>query len=373
MTCQDARPLLSALIDEALPERDRAACAEHVAECADCARELARLRITVDLVRGIGPVRAPAGFVDRVVAAARAETRRSRARHDVGRGWRFNVPLSAAAAVLVAVIGVSLYRLTPELRDATRHDVPPPREAPATRQELPGPPSIVTAPEPGPSEIAAVSKAETSRLQRAAPPVASAPPATPATPATPAPPAIPATPAPPAQSPTPAVAAVPPRMDAPRTPTSAPARTSERPAEREARAADAAAPPREVAAKAAARPEPPAGASAPTPPPAPSADRNVFGQMERSVDSAAGLPVEATLTVTALPGIEGAVADVASRHRASLRGRAQEADGVRLTLNVPADAYVELTRALQGIGRFSGPTQPPHGTGPIELILHIGL
>jgi hypothetical protein len=361
MTCQDARPLLSALIDEALPERDRAACEEHVAECADCARELSRLRITVDLVRGIRPVRAPAGFVDRVVAAARAETRRSRASHDVGRGWRFNVPLSAAAAVLVAVIGVSLYRLTPELRDATRHDAPPPREAPVTRPESPGPSSVMTAPAPAPSATAALSKAETSSVQSAAPPVPSAPPATPAT-------AAPA-----AQSPPPAVAVAPPRMDAASTPASAPARTSERPAEREARAADAAAPPREVAAKAAAPPAPPAVAGAPASPAAPSGDRNVSAQMERSIDSAAGLPVEATLTVSALPGIEGAVADVASRHRASLRGRAQEADGVRLTLNVPADAYVELTRALQQIGRFSGPAEPPTVTQPIELILHIGL
>jgi anti-sigma factor RsiW len=361
MTCQDARPLLSALIDEALPERDRAACAEHVAECTDCARELARLRITVDLVRGIGPVRAPAGFVDRVVAAARAETRRSRARHDVGRGWRFNVPLSAAAAVLVAVIGVSLYRLTPELRDATRHDAPPRSEAPAARPESPqGSSSVVASSAPASSATAALSKAETSSAPSAAPPVPAAPSTTPATPA------------PPPQAPPPAVAVAPPRMDAARTPASAPARPSERLAERETRAA-AAAPSREVAAKATARPEPPAVAGAPAPPAAPAADRNVSAQMEGSLDRAAAHPVEATLTVTALPGIEGAVADVASRHRASLRGRAQEPDGVRLTLNVPADAYVELTRALQQIGRFTGPAEPPDVTHPIELILHIGL
>ena len=358
MTCQDTRPLLSALIDEALPERDRAACDEHVAECADCARELARLRSTVDLVRGIGPVRAPAGFVDRVVAAARAETRRSRARHDGGRGWRFNVPLSAAAAVVVAVIGVSLYRLTPELRDATRHDAPPRREAPAARPESPqGSSSVVASSAPAPSATAALSKAETSSAPSAAPPVPVAPSTTPATPA----------------PPRPAVAVAPPRMDAARPPASAPARTSERLAEREARAADASSPSREVAAKAAARPEPPAGAGAPASPVAPPADRNVTAQMERSLDRAAAHLVEARLTVTALPGIEGAVADVASRHRASLRGRAQEADGVRLTLNVPADAYVELTRALQQIGRFTGPAEPPDATQPIELILHIGL
>jgi len=71
MTCHDAREQLSALIDDALGAEERSAVEAHLATCAECRRELQRLRGTVALLRAIEPVRAPAGFVDRVLGAAR--------------------------------------------------------------------------------------------------------------------------------------------------------------------------------------------------------------------------------------------------------------------------------------------------------------
>ena len=81
--------------------------------------------------------------------------------------------------------------------------------------------------------------------------------------------------------------------------------------------------------------------------------------------------IRARLAVTALPGIERAVADVASRHRASLRGRAEEADGISLTVDVPGDAYVAFVRALGELGEFTGPSELPTTTDTVEVVLHI--
>ena len=71
MNCHDTRELFSALIDETLTREQRADVYGHLTTCAECRRDLAAIERTVALVRGATPVRAPVGFVDRVVAAAR--------------------------------------------------------------------------------------------------------------------------------------------------------------------------------------------------------------------------------------------------------------------------------------------------------------
>src|SRR5262249_21913291 len=72
MTCPDARELLSALLDGALTEDERRAATEHLESCADCARERDRLFATIALLGSVTPVRAPAGFVDRVLDRTRS-------------------------------------------------------------------------------------------------------------------------------------------------------------------------------------------------------------------------------------------------------------------------------------------------------------
>ena len=71
MTCHDVRELFSALIDDALDAGERGALETHLATCAECRRELQRFRSTVALLHAVEPARAPVGFVDRVLAAAR--------------------------------------------------------------------------------------------------------------------------------------------------------------------------------------------------------------------------------------------------------------------------------------------------------------
>ena len=123
MTCHDAREQLSALIDDALGDAERSAVEEHLATCAECRRELERLRGTVALLRAVEPARAPAGFVDRVLEAARPEPWPRRLFRALLLPWPVKLPIEAAAIVLVAVGVVYVFRST--LEPARFYDAPP--------------------------------------------------------------------------------------------------------------------------------------------------------------------------------------------------------------------------------------------------------
>jgi anti-sigma factor RsiW len=122
MTCHDARDQFSALTDGALAPGERAALEAHLATCADCRRELQRFRDTVALVRGVAPARAPAGFVERVLEAARPRPWYARLFRGLFLPWPVKLPMEAAAIVLVG-IGVALvYRATPNVQRAAYLD-----------------------------------------------------------------------------------------------------------------------------------------------------------------------------------------------------------------------------------------------------------
>jgi len=143
MTCTETRDLFSALADDALAPAERAALDAHLAGCAECRRELAGLLRTVKLVRAIDPERAPAGFVDRVLAAARPEPARKRLARRLLAPWP-TLPLGAAALFLVAGLAVLLFRGSPEQQQAARSQ--PPTPGPAVQA-----PTRETAPSTGPA------------------------------------------------------------------------------------------------------------------------------------------------------------------------------------------------------------------------------
>ena len=120
MTCTETRDLFSALADDALTPAERAALDAHLAGCADCRRELAGLLRTVKLVRAIDPARAPAGFVDRVRAAARPEPAPKRLARRLRAPWQ-TLPLGAAALFLIAGLAVLLFRGSHEQQQAARY------------------------------------------------------------------------------------------------------------------------------------------------------------------------------------------------------------------------------------------------------------
>jgi hypothetical protein len=120
MTCHDAREQFSALVDDALTAGERAVLDAHLATCADCRRELQRFRDTVSLVRAVAPARAPAGFVDRVLEAARPVPWPRRLVRGLFLPWPVKLPMEAAAVVLVAVGVALVYRGTPELQQSAQ-------------------------------------------------------------------------------------------------------------------------------------------------------------------------------------------------------------------------------------------------------------
>lgn len=149
MTCEEIRELFSARVDDALSPGERARLAVHLSACAECTREWERFAGTVGMVRAAAPARAPAGFVDRVLAARPRPWYRRLAR-SLFTPWPVKLPLEAAAVVLVAGLAIMVFQRSPELPasipapDASRRDTlhdsaAPPTEAPrpARKSETP--------------------------------------------------------------------------------------------------------------------------------------------------------------------------------------------------------------------------------------------
>ena len=124
MSCHDAREWLSDLLDDALATEARAQVDAHLAGCADCRRELDRLRATVSLLRAVERPQAPAGFVDRVLAAARPTPWHRRLLDWLAAVRLLRFPVEAAAVVLVASLAVYVFQETPALRQAARLESP---------------------------------------------------------------------------------------------------------------------------------------------------------------------------------------------------------------------------------------------------------
>ena len=120
MTCDETRDTLSAYLDEALAPDERSLVDAHLAGCAECRRELEALRGTVALLQRVEPARAPVGFVDRAVAAARPRPWYRRAADAVLLPLAVKLPLEVTAMVMVGLLAVYLFERNPELQQAAR-------------------------------------------------------------------------------------------------------------------------------------------------------------------------------------------------------------------------------------------------------------
>lgn len=171
MSCSEVRERLSALLDEALPAAEQAACRVHVADCPECRRELERLRETVRRLGALPQPRAPEGLAERVLAAVRAGPgappphpappgRLAAARMALFRPLRIKLPLQAAALLVVALGAAYVFRHTPELQQASRPEPlgssdpgPAAVSAPRPAAPAPGPPMSPAPPlAPAPAE-----------------------------------------------------------------------------------------------------------------------------------------------------------------------------------------------------------------------------
>jgi hypothetical protein len=175
VTCDRTRDLFSALVDDALSTEERLSLEAHLAGCPDCRRELEAFRRTVALMRSAAPVRAPAGFVNRVLAAARPVPWYRRVARRLFLPLRVKLPMEAAAVGIVAITGVILYRETAELQRAARPETSRPPVVSGTPQSPAPPPAARSAPaeparrrfEDAPRESAPDRRAETDELRSA--------------------------------------------------------------------------------------------------------------------------------------------------------------------------------------------------------------
>lgn len=168
MTCHDVREQFSAWVDEALGPEERAGMAAHLAGCADCRRELERFRKTVALLHAVEPARAPAGFVDRVVAAARPEPWPRRLLGRLLAPLPSPLPIGAAAVLLVAVAAAYLVERTPDLQQAASPKASYPIAGRAAQRSEPGAgPAVATGGAPAPAP-AALPRQKTAPAEREA-------------------------------------------------------------------------------------------------------------------------------------------------------------------------------------------------------------
>jgi putative zinc finger protein len=174
MTCHDARELFSALIDETLTREERADVYGHLATCAECRRELAAVERTVTLVRGTTPARAPAGFVDRVMATVRPTPWYVRAGRALVLPWPIKLPLGAAAVLLIAGLAVLMFRGSQPQQRASQYETTPPvladrrvteppASVPAGPPAAPATPTTPTAPARPPRDAASSDRAGSTR------------------------------------------------------------------------------------------------------------------------------------------------------------------------------------------------------------------
>jgi len=188
MTCPEAREHFSARADDALSAAELAAVDAHLAGCVECRREWQRFAATLGLLRAVEPARAPAGFVDRVLAAARPQPWYRRLAHGLWVPWTVKLPLEAAAVVMIAGLAVLIFQRSSELQLAAR--------PPQTAEEMPVPDERTQVSELTPNqEVDAVRS--TARAKTPAPAAPTAPDAQFA-PAVPPAPAAPPAAAPPA-------------------------------------------------------------------------------------------------------------------------------------------------------------------------------
>jgi putative zinc finger protein len=145
MTCHDVRALFSDWADEALTADERARVDAHLAQCADCRKELERFTATIALLHRMERPRAPVGFVDRVLAAKPLAPWHRRLFQRLFLPLSVKLPAEAAALLLVAGLAVYVFQRTPDLQHAAWQDTlrsgsrpvapaPPPARAPAMQE-----------------------------------------------------------------------------------------------------------------------------------------------------------------------------------------------------------------------------------------------
>jgi hypothetical protein len=343
VTCHDARELFSAEIDGALDAGEAAGLQAHLGGCSECRRELARFRATIAVLHSVEPVRAPAGFVDRVLEAARPPSWTERLRRRLVAPLALRGPIAVTVTVLVAVSALYLYERTPELQRGFEVASPP---APAQQAMPPAPLPAAPAPQALPVPKREAPARTMARPDRVAPP-ASPEPARDA----------------PASTDEKKAANVD-AADAFRE-----AQVQSRLAEERQRLGAAQAPAKEGERAERA----PSSAPAASPPPA-AARAKAAPDLAKSAAPAAGrlaspADVEGRLGVADRAVARQALVELAARLGGTAVPAPADARGDVVDLLVPAAAYPELVAGLARLGRWAPVREPAEMSGQIRVSL----
>ena len=334
MTCHEAREGLSAYVDEALAPEERGRVEAHLVSCAECQRELARLRQTVALLQRVQPVRAPVGFVDRVVAAARPRPWYRRVADAVLLPLAVKLPLQLTAAVMIGLLAVYLFERTPELQRAERQEAPRP-EAPA---EPPADKVTRSAPSvQAPPEASSRARTGDERERRDTPGLRDT-----------TPPAAAPAPAPPAAAPAPVVAPRPETGPVPEAKTEAPSESMGATARPEA----------ESRPRALERGAEPAR-------PVPASPRLAAKRAPPSAD------VVARVAVKDRDAAERELAALIARVGGSVAQRRSEEDATVVEALIPQPRYAEFSESLTRIGSWRVEAERPDLPAQIRVVLRL--
>lgn len=358
MQCGECRKEFSEYLDDRLPQPDREGLEAHLRTCPACQGEWAAFQRTVAALRALPEPQVSPGFAARVRERAEEGSRLTRVLRSLFLPPSRRIPVHAAAALVVAVGAVVLYRSSQDFQQSPF--VPPPAP-PATQQETKATPGRAPAP----------AKVSPPQDRISAPPTPAAPGAPPGG----ASEARPIAPRPEVSPP-----AAPPRLQAP---PAAEADRDLRPRQKIAPKTPSppASPP--PAGQVATEPAPQAGRTispAPTPA-APAAPPGLRGEMAKKSEAppAASEVFQATRRLDAEePSLTLRVQDIAAagvRVREILQGlggrivegySVAEAEGKKretsLVVSVPAERADEFLRAVRGIGRVVGEPSSPAPT-----------
>jgi anti-sigma factor RsiW len=378
VTCEEIRELFSARVDDALGADQRSRLDAHLATCADCAREWQGFERTVGLLRAVAPARAPAGFVDRVLAARPRPWYRRLAR-GLFVPWPIKLPLEAAAIVLVAGLAVLVFQRSPELqRGARMADRPsavtapappaPPADKEQERQSLEAPVASSGERAESPPESKRLTRDESpadgrQKVAREAPATSAPRGDATAPPGAKAPPPVqrPASePQPPGDLPRANQAfgtVSPPTAAAPSSPAEPPGKSEARPKS----AADLTLEKKDAEAE---RPGRAAGQVAPAAPQA----LQKAGEVQRL---AAAPDLRARLAVAEPAAAERAVRDVVARAGGRVLARVEDEGAIVLTLTVPGDRWDQTQRGLHGLGVLRLEGRSPDAAGALRISLRL--
>jgi len=372
MNCADNRLLHSALLDGELAPDERALVEAHLATCVECTAELAALARTLSMIHALPAARAPHGFVDRVLEAARPLPWHRRLRRRLFQPLRVKLPLEAAAVMLVALGAVYVFQNTPELQQAARQEPPVSAPVPVSPPATPAPPAVPAVrgtPAPSASAPAEVHRAaeedevgkkkEREAALSDAPAKAEAPPSRPMTPPAPK---LEARPEAKLQS----------KTDARKAPAAKPEGRSDA---REAPPAATNLMKDKAPSQSPAAPPPTVAA-----PPAPAASEKSGASSGDLSAGARQVPARlfvapdasGRLSVADRAAADRALADLGARLGVTQAFRRDEPDGAIIEWILPREVYLEFVRGLAGIGRWTADREPAALPARVRLQVRVG-